>query len=133
MSVRVEIVPRPLDAAAPDTRADAGAVVQFEGVVRPIEDGRPLLALEYEAYRPMADNMLRELARQVLEEHGLTAITVEHSTGTVHVGERSFRLVVASPHRAQALSAMASFIDRMKQDVPIWKRPVFAVVEEGST
>jgi len=133
MSVRVEIVPRPLDSAAPDTHADAGAIVQFEGVVRPTEDGRPLMALEYEAYRPMADNMLGELARQVLEEHGLTAISVEHSTGTVFVGERSFRLVVASPHRARALSAMASFIDRMKQDVPIWKRPVFAMVEEGST
>jgi molybdopterin synthase catalytic subunit len=132
MSVRVEIVPRPLDAAAPDTHADAGAIVQFEGVVRPTEDGRPLMALEYEAYRPMADNMLGELARQVLDEHGLTAITVEHSTGTVPVGERSFRLVIASPHRASALSAMALFIDRMKQDVPIWKRPVSAVVEEGS-
>jgi molybdopterin synthase catalytic subunit len=133
MSVRVEIVPRPLAAAAPDTRADAGAIVQFEGVVRPIENDRPLLALEYEAYRPMADNMLGDLARRVLDEHGLTAITVEHSTGTVRVGERSFRLVVASPHRAPALSAMASFIDRMKQDVPIWKRAVYAVVEEGIT
>jgi molybdopterin synthase catalytic subunit len=133
MSVRVEIVPRPLDAAAPDTHADAGAIVQFEGVVRPTEDGRTLISLEYEAYRPMADNMLGDLAQQVLEEHSLSAITVEHSTGTVRVGERSFRLVVAAPHRAQALSAMASFIDRMKQEVPIWKRPVFAMVEEGST
>jgi len=133
MSVRVEILPRPLDAAAPETRVDAGAVVQFEGVVRPTEDGRPLMALEYEAYRPMADNMLGDLARWILDEHGLTAISVEHSTGTVRVGERSFRLVVAAPHRAPALSAMASFIDRMKQNVPIWKRPVFANAEECST
>jgi len=131
MNVRVEIVPRPLDAAAPCTCVDAGAIVQFEGVVRPTEDGRPLMALEYEAYRPMADNMLGDLAQQVLDEHGLTAVTVEHSTGTVSVGERSFRLVVAAPHRAQALGAMASFIDRMKQNVPIWKRPVFANAEEG--
>lgn len=131
MSVRVEILPRPLDAAAPNAVADAGAIVQFEGIVRPTEDGRPLLALEYEAYRPMAENMLTEIAQRVLREHGLTAIFVEHSTGTVRVGERSFRLVVASSHRAPALSAMAAFIDRMKQDVPIWKRPVFAVVEEG--
>jgi len=133
MSVRAEIVPRPLHASAPITRADAGAIMQFEGVVRSIEAGRPLLALEYEAYRPMADNMLLELARQVLEENGLTTITVEHSTGTVCVGERSFRLVVAAPHRAPALSAMASFIDRMKQDAPIWKRAVYTMAEEGST
>jgi len=132
MSVRVEIVPRPLNAAAPNPERDTGAIVQFEGVVRPIEDGRPLLALEYEAYRPMADNMLGDLARRVLEEHGLSAITVEHSTGTVRVGERSFRLVIAAPHRAPALSAMASFIDRMKRDAPIWKRPVFAETPEAS-
>jgi len=133
MSVRVEIVPRPLDAAAPNPQSDAGAILQFEGVVRPTEDGRPLLALEYEAYRPMANNMLGDLARRVLEEHGLTAVTVEHSTGTVRVGERSFRLVIASPHRGPALNAMASFIDRMKQAVPIWKRPVFATAPEAST
>jgi len=133
MNVRVEIVPRPLDAAAPCTLADAGAVVQFEGVVRPTEDGQSLVSIQYEAYRPMADNMLSDLARQVLEEYGLTTITVEHSTGTVRVGERSFRLMIAAPHRAPALTAMASFIDRMKQNVPIWKRPVFAVVEEGRT
>jgi len=44
----------------------------------------------------------------------------------VAVGEVSFVLIVESAHRAEALAAMADFIDRLKQDVPIWKRAVWA-------
>ena len=72
----------------------------------------------------MADDMLHQLARDVLERHGVTAIEVEHSLGRIAVGERSFRLRVASPHRAEGLAAAADFISLMKKDVPIFKVPV---------
>jgi molybdopterin synthase catalytic subunit len=42
----------------------------------------------------------------------------------VEGGQCSFRLQVASAHRAEALAAMTEFIDRLKRDVPIWKSPV---------
>lgn len=126
MSVRVEIKQGPLAPLAPDAFAGAGAVVQFEGVVRPCEEGHALEALEYEAYRPMAEEMLQALAEESRAEYSLFAVLVQHSVGSVAVGERSFRLLIASEHRASSLHAMASFIDRMKRDVPIWKRPVYA-------
>ncbi|MBZ0172892.1 MAG: molybdenum cofactor biosynthesis protein MoaE [Phycisphaerales bacterium] len=102
-----------------------GAWVVFEGVVRETEDGRPLSALDYTAYEPMARDQLAELAESVLKTHGLTRLMVEHSRGEVPVGSCSFRLSIASGHRREALAAMGEFIDRMKKDVPIWKSPVW--------
>ncbi len=127
MEVRVEIVEGALGPTADAVRADgAGAVVVFEGVVRGEEDGVPIEGLDYEAYMPMAERELERLAREVGEAHGIALMRVEHSTGRVGVGECSFRLTVASAHRAEALAATGEFIDRMKRDVPIWKSAVSA-------
>jgi len=100
--------------------------LRFDGVVRPLEDGRPLAGLRYEAYEPMATNQLRLLAQQVLEEHGLLWICCVHSTGFVGVGGCSLRVEIGSLHRDEGLRAMGAFIDRLKRDVPIWKSPVWA-------
>lgn len=107
-----------------DAPAGIGALVCFEGVARPQEDGRSISALDYEAYEPMASRMLRQIADQMVSRHGLLGLCVEHSTGRVAAGERSFRLRIASRHRKEALAAMDEFIDRMKKDVPIWKSVV---------
>lgn len=126
MSVQVHIIVGPLGPlAAADWRpAGAGAVVWFEGIVRPEEAGEVIVGLDYEAYEPMASRTLEQLARQVMDEHALIAVVVEHSRGRVPAGMCSFRLRIASRHRKAALVAMDQFIDRMKQDVPIWKSPV---------
>ncbi len=134
MKLTVEFVPGPLPAGSePAVPAPgAGAVVVFEGIVRPRENpdqssvGREILALDYEAYLPMARNVSLELAHAIAAKHTLLALAMEHSTGRVRVGERSFRLRVCAAHRREALAAMGEFIDRMKQDAPIWKTPIFA-------
>lgn len=126
MNLSIEFHDGPLEAMAPRTFEEAGAVVQFEGVIRPIEAGRTIVAMEYEAYRPMADDTLRAIAAQIGEEFAIDELHMQHSVGRVPVGERSFRLVIAARHREPALRAMAVFIDRMKRDAPIWKRPQFA-------
>jgi len=125
MSVGVTIVQGPL---GPDPRSTGepgpGAVLTFEGVVRPDEDDTPISALDYDAYLPMAETMLVELAQDMVESHGLMAMEVEHSVGRVAVGETSFRLRVVSEHRAEGLAAAHEFITKMKQDVPLFKVPV---------
>lgn len=114
--------------AATSWQADgAGAAVTFEGIVRPGENGQAIAGLVYEAYQPMATNQLRKLATQVMAEHQLLALQVEHSEGEVVAGACSFRLRVAAMHRGPALAAMAQFIDRMKQQVPIWKKVILSV------
>jgi molybdopterin synthase catalytic subunit len=111
----------------------AGAVIEFEGIVRPSEDGRDLDGLNYQTYDPMAENSLRTLSEQACERFGLIGLSVEHSRGHVPVGRRSFRLRIASAHRKEALAATDWFIDVMKRDVPIWKQPAFVTESEAST
>lgn len=130
MSARVEIITGPLpEAAGTDLVPGAGAVLRFEGVVRPIEGGRPLRALAYEVYEPMAGNQLSDLARDIMDRHGIAAVHVAHSRGEVPVGACSLRLTIQSPHRKEALAAADEFIDRLKRDVAIWKSPVWADAE----
>ena len=64
------------------------------------------------------------LRRRVYAEIGLVGLCVEHGKGLVLVGECSFRLQVAGRHRQESTFAMGEFIDRLKQDVPIWKTAV---------
>lgn len=109
-----------------------GAVLRFEGVVRRAEAHpsaplarRDLVAIEYQSYDPMAQRETEKLANEVAIRHGLLAIAVLHSRGRVAPGECSFVLQVWSAHRAEALTAMGEFIDRLKRDVPIWKHPIW--------
>lgn len=125
MNVNVAILDGPLPPAAPWSVEGAGAILCFDGVVRPIEAGRAIEALDYEVYEPMAQRMLAQLAEQTIERFGLLGLDTAHSRGRVPAGECSFRLRIASAHRAAGLEAMAWFIDQLKRDVPIWKRPVY--------
>lgn len=128
MSVTVHILqgPLPMTPAPWAPHKGYGALVMFEGVARPTEEGRPIVALDYEAYEPMASQTIRNIGERLIADHGLIGLCVEHSTGRVMVGDRSFRLRVAAEHRKEALHATDAFIDLLKKDVPIWKAAVFA-------
>jgi len=132
MSITVTILEGPLPTRHTVPAAGAGAVICFEGIVRGMENQRAIAALTYETYDPMARHMLEQLAGRLRDTFALLAIHVEHSRGRVPVGACAFRLEVAALHRREALAALAEFIDTMKQDVPIWKRPVYPTVPEES-
>jgi molybdopterin synthase catalytic subunit len=102
----------------------AGGILTFHGVVRGLEDGREIQGLVYETYDPMAERMLGELAAEAVTRFGLLGFRVTHSRGFVPVGEASLRVEAAGAHRAETLEAMAWYILRMKEDVPIWKKAV---------
>jgi len=101
---------------------EIGAVVEFHGIVREMEGEMPLDGLFYEAYESMAENVLEKHLLELAALHGCTAVIFIHRTGWVPVGEASLYLRVASSHRAEALRFLADSIDRLKLDVPIWKR-----------
>lgn len=125
MSIEVHIIDGPLheDRAAWGVEG-AGAVLCFDGIVRPIEDGQIIAGLHYQVYEPMASSSLRWLAEETRQRFAVLAVHVAHSRGDVPSGQCSFRLRIASTHRKEALAAMDYFIDRLKQDVPIWKQPL---------
>ena len=103
----------------------AGAVIDFWGVVRPIEDGREIEGIDYEVHREMAEHQLKRIAEQAAEQFGLKRVIIHHRTGFIAVGEPSLFLRVASPHRGQGFQASQWIVDELKKKVPIWKRPRF--------
>jgi len=106
-------------AASVDPRV--GALAEFTGTVRGEENGRPIAALVYEAYQPMAETVMRRLLTELAASHPCLAVQVQHRIGVVRVGEAAIHIAVQSRHRAEAFSLLAAFMDRLKQDVPIWK------------
>jgi molybdopterin synthase catalytic subunit len=110
--------------------AEAGAIVDFLGVVRPIEDGRQIEGIEYEAHREMAEHQLKRIAGQAAEEFGLKLVIVHHRIGFIAVGEPSLFLRVASLHRTESFRASQWIVDELKKKVPIWKKPRFQALEQ---
>jgi len=102
-----------------------GAVVVFLGTVRDHHAGRPVEKLTYSAYRVMALEGLRRIVADLEAGQDLRAAIV-HRLGEVPVGEPSVVIAVASPHRAAAYEASRTALERLKAEIPIWKREHYA-------
>ncbi|QDT35868.1 molybdopterin synthase catalytic subunit [Stratiformator vulcanicus] len=127
--LQIKLTPGPIECHDPLRIAGAGAVLTFEGIVRPHEGEREIDGLLYEVYEPMTSRELRRLAEELMATHDIIGCFVEHSVGFVPHGECSFLLQAAAAHRPNALAFIAVFIDRMKQHVPIWKVPQYRGTE----
>jgi molybdopterin synthase catalytic subunit len=103
---------------------EVGGVVAFWGVVRRIEDGKPIRALEYIAYREMAEHQFRKLLAEAHEKWKVNRIRVIHRLGIIAVGDASLLVRAESAHRGEAFAAAQFIIDELKEKVPIWKKAI---------
>jgi molybdopterin synthase catalytic subunit len=128
---RFSVVERPLELAEvleAVTGPGSGGIVTFTGTVRDQTRGRRVVRLEYEAYVPMAERKLAEIGAAVAAEHG-AEVAIVHRVGVLRPGDAAVVIACAAPHRTAAFRACEACIERLKKDVPIWKREVF---EDGS-
>jgi len=101
---------------------EAGGVGLFVGVVRDHHEGEAVDALTYEAWEERAETELRRLAEEVAARFdGIRAIHASHRLGPLGIGDASVVVAVSAPHRDEALDATRVLIDRLKEEVPIWK------------
>ena len=107
-------------------RADCGAVVTFEGTTRSPNEGRVVKSLEYEAYEDRARKQMHALAEEAANMFGLGGVVAVHRTGPVRIGEASVVVACAAAHRGEAFDGARWLIDRIKADVAIWKKEIFA-------
>ena len=108
----------------------AGAIATFLGTVRGQSRGREVIALEYEAYEDMAEQVMAEIADEVQERYDLCKVAISHRTGRVEVGGTSVAIAVSAPHRQDALAACADVIEALKSRVPLWKKELYKDGEE---
>ena len=107
-------------------RPQDGAVVVFEGVVRNNTKGRPTLYLEYECYEQMALEQIARIGREIAGQFAIDRIGVVHRLGRLQIAEASVAVVATAAHRKPAFEAALEAINRLKREVPIWKKEFFA-------
>jgi MoaE-MoaD fusion protein len=120
----------PIDVAALEAAVAGsghGALVTFVGRARDrADDGREVLALEYEAYPEMAGGVLAEIAEEAEARWTGCAVAVVHRVGPVPIGEAAVAIVTAAAHRSDAYDANRFVIEAIKGRLPIWKLERFA-------
>ena len=103
-----------------------GAQVLFVGTVRDLNEGRSVIGIRYEAYREMAESVLRDIVREATKGDDHMLVGALHRTGELRVGEASVAIAVSSPHRAEAFAAARYIIEEIKKRLPVWKHESFA-------
>lgn len=103
-----------------------GASAFFAGCVRNHHEGRPVLRMEYEAYRPMAERQIASIADDAKRMFGVHTVRVLHRIGKMNVGDVAVVIEVWAAHRAESFDACRYVIDAIKVRVPIWKHEFYA-------
>ncbi|KGF73271.1 molybdopterin synthase [Neosynechococcus sphagnicola sy1] len=104
-----------------------GAIVIMCGMVRHQTAGKPVVALEYQAYQPMALQVFAQITAQIRQTWpDVVRVVIHHRTGRLRIGEISVLVAVGCPHRAEAFAACEYAIDTLKHNAPIWKKEHWA-------
>jgi molybdopterin synthase catalytic subunit len=68
----------------------SGAVITFSGIVRDREGNQTITSLFYEAYRPMAETLIRKIALEIAASHPCTSVEVLHLSVMSKLGKLPF-------------------------------------------
>lgn len=104
---------------------EAGAVACFVGVVRedPVRGSdAKVVRLEYEAYTEVALKRMQAIRDVVKARPGIIEVSIHHVIDSLNVGEPSLFVAVLGKHRQDIFSALSETVDKVKKEVPIWKK-----------
>jgi molybdopterin synthase catalytic subunit len=128
-AIRFSLVSQAIDIAslAAELRDPAaGAVVTFDGRVRNHNAGQAVSGLEYQAYPVLAIATGQRILEEEAARHGILAAQAAHRTGPLEIGEAAVWVGVASAHRGPAFDAARAIMERLKYELPIWKKETYA-------
>jgi len=109
------------------SRQDIGGHSIFLGQVRADEiAGKKVSAIEYTSYEEMALEKMHEIREAIFARYDLTCAHVYHSLGTVAAGEICLFVFTSSAHRKPAIEACSELVERIKADLPVWGKEIFA-------
>ncbi|AXT55894.1 molybdenum cofactor biosynthesis protein MoaE [Aquimarina sp. AD1] len=108
------------------TKTTIGAHDIFLGQVRADEiEGNTVQAIEYSAYKDMAEEKFHEIREATFDKYDLTCMHIYHSLGKVKAGEICLFVFVSSPHRRAAFEALEFLVEEIKKDVPVFGKEIF--------
>jgi molybdopterin synthase catalytic subunit len=124
MTVRVQENPFDLGREVADFargRVDAGAVVNFTGIVRDTPDG-DLSHMEIEHYPAMTARAIEGIEAKAAARWNLKDSLIIHRYGVLKPGDMIMMVATASPHRVDAFEAAMYLMDYLKSRAPFWKK-----------
>jgi|APSaa5957512535_1039671.scaffolds.fasta_scaffold312618_2 molybdopterin synthase catalytic subunit len=104
---------------------DCGAMTSFTGMVRNHHKGKAVTKLIYEAYKPMAEKVMLKIKQEVELQFTDCKIAMIHRIGELKIGDTAIVIAAWAPHRGEAFTACELLINRIKQEVPIWKQEFY--------
>ncbi|HYO06412.1 MAG TPA: molybdenum cofactor biosynthesis protein MoaE [Phototrophicaceae bacterium] len=104
-----------------DNNGDFGATVIFIGTVRNYGDNGQVMAMSYEAYVGMAEERIKNIEIEVKKKWDVKEVRVIHRVGDLKLGDNSITIAISTPHSKDAYDASQFILNKIKQDVPIWK------------
>jgi len=99
-----------------------GAVAFFEGDIRETNEGEAVISLEYEVYEALFRKVVSQIAAEIKDRWAVHEIAVIQRSGHLQIGDAGIVIAVSSPHRREALEAVAYLIEEFKKRVPVWKK-----------
>ena len=106
------------------TSDEIGGIAVFVGAVRGTHGDERVVRLEYEAHENLAPKVIEKIIEDSKAKHGIIDAIVEHRVGPASVGEDVMYVLIASKHRREAFHALEEMVDRIKDEVPIWKKEI---------
>ena len=116
-----ELVDRVRDAPGAER---SGAIATFTGRVRATDapDDDRTTHLAFETYEGVARERMDAIAAELTDRDGVFAVRMHHRTGVIEAGEDIVFVVVLAGHREEAFRTVRDGIDRLKEEVPIFKK-----------
>lgn len=107
-------------------KSNIGGHSIFLGQVRRDEiDGKSVQAIEFTAYKEIAEQKIAEIREAIFAKYDLTCMHIYHSVGTIAAGELCFFVFTSSKHRKPAQQACDELVERFKAEVQIWGKEIF--------
>jgi molybdopterin synthase catalytic subunit len=101
---------------------EAGAIGTFTGMVREMAGNERTTALEFESFDSVANERIRAIEDDLKKREGILEVIIYHKTGRIEAGEDIVFIVILSGHRQELFPALSDAIERVKAEVPIWKK-----------
>jgi molybdopterin synthase catalytic subunit len=108
-------------------KTNVGAHSIFLGQVRAdMIENKEVAAIEYTAYEQMALQTMHSIREDIFAKYELVCMHVYHSLGRVNAGEISLFVFTSSVHRIAAIAACNEVVERIKAELPVWGKELFA-------